>query len=160
MAQVWHYLAGVNWAQHLNTGWQQAQQFSTVAFAYLAGLPRDCKLATLHAALVCSGENPSYVTPGFGPFALAWGWMCIGMLLGAMLTYVTLSSLGVLRNRYIVIPPAPPLHTSGARAVSLAAVPSTAAQQARQELLEDIVAAGPSALRDMALEAGMGWTSF
>ena len=91
MAGVWAHLPAVDWAQHLTTAWQFTQASSRAALAFLAALPGDCKLATLHAAAVCSGQAPSYTTPGFGPFALAWGWMLVGMMIGAALMYIILA---------------------------------------------------------------------
>ena len=37
-----------------------------------------------HAALTCSGATPRYFTPGFGPLALAWRWLLLGVLLGLL----------------------------------------------------------------------------
>ena len=42
---------------------------------WAASLPHTCKESLAHAALTCSGTTPRYFAPGFGPLALAWGWL-------------------------------------------------------------------------------------
>ena len=62
---------------------------ATVAWAASTG---KCKGAITHAlyhvSTVCGGyaeEAPAQFTPGFGPLALAWGWLLIGVMLGVLL---------------------------------------------------------------------------
>ena len=50
-----------------------------------AGLPATCRQAAAHAAMVCSGMDPVYFSAGFAPLSLAWGWLLLGLLLGALL---------------------------------------------------------------------------
>ena len=58
---------------------------SACAGAYsAASLPPTCRESLTHAALTCSGVTPRYFTPGFGPLALAWGWLLLGVLLGLL----------------------------------------------------------------------------
>ena len=63
-----------------------AGAYSAVSSAvwWAASLPPTCKESLTHAALTCSGATPRYFTPGFGPLALAWGWLLLGILLGLL----------------------------------------------------------------------------
>ena len=158
MAQVWHYLTTVNWPQHLATAWHHADHSARAAVAYLATLPRDCKLASLHATLLCMGEVPAYVTPGFGPFSLAWGWMIVGMIVGAVMTYLFPSCRGMLRQRPLMLPMMTLPAALGPQPVTPA--PVTFGGQERAELLEYITYGGTEALRDMAANAGVGEAEF
>ena len=47
---------------------------------WAASLPHTCRESLAHAALTCSGTTPRYFTPGFGPLALGWGWLLLGIL--------------------------------------------------------------------------------
>ena len=38
--------------------------------------------------LTCGGGAPAYFTPGFAPLSLAWGWLLVGLLLGALTSKV------------------------------------------------------------------------
>ena len=51
---------------------------------WAASLPPTCRETLAHAALTCSGATPRYFTPGFGPLALASGWLLLGVLLGLL----------------------------------------------------------------------------
>ena len=53
-------IAGIDWAAWRTTAWTVAQQAATSGLAYLAGLPRNCYLATAHAGMVCTERNPEY----------------------------------------------------------------------------------------------------
>ena len=37
------------------------------------------------ATNICAGYKPEVFAPGFGPFAMAWGWCAVGALLGLLL---------------------------------------------------------------------------
>ena len=39
----------------------------------------------MHAALTCVVGAPRYFPPGWGPCSVCWGWLCLGVLLGACL---------------------------------------------------------------------------
>jgi len=168
MAQIWNYLTAANWPQHLATAWHYTDRSARAAFVFLAALPTDCKLASMHATLLCMGEVPTYVTPGFGPFSLAWGWVIVGMFVGAAVTYLILASMGMLRQRPLVVPlamnlPAAPAPVPVAQA--LLPVPPAPqfvapAGQERAELLDYIAHGGTEALRDLASSAGVGEAEF
>ena len=174
MARVWAVLAGLEWSQHLTTAWQH--MYANGAWAFLFALPRDCTLASIHTAMVCGGATPAYITPGFGPFSLAWGWLVVGVLMGALMTYAVLSFLGMLRQRppvapFMLLPPAPvPGPAPPAPAVSPAPAPApvapvpvlarTPADQAREELLEYLASGGTAALQDLAASNGMSESEF
>ena len=56
----------------------------------LLAMPTSCKLAVTHTALVCSGYSPEYIAlPGFPPLSLSWGWLVLGLMLGALLGAAT-----------------------------------------------------------------------
>ncbi len=77
-------VAGLRAASRTLLGWVQEVGGHTAA--YLAGLPRECKLAMRHTLLICSGEKPVYYTvPVFGPVGLAFGWLILGLLIGCVL---------------------------------------------------------------------------
>jgi hypothetical protein len=173
MAQAWAALARVDWAQHLSIGWQLAQRSAQGAYAFLSVLPQDCKMASLHAALVCGGADPEYNAPGFGPFSLAWGWMIVGTLTGALTTYAGLSFFGMLRQRPQVVPymqppgPAPAPAPLAPPLAPLAPPPAppaptsiAPAEQVRQELLEYLATGGTAALQDLASSYGMSEAEF
>ena len=51
----------------------------------VAQLPQACREAAVHAALTCVVGAPHYFPPGWGPCSVCWGWLCLGVLLGAFL---------------------------------------------------------------------------
>ena len=55
---------------------------SAVTFA--SSLQPHCRQNVAHALLICGGATPAYFTPGFAPLGLAWGWLLVGLLLGAL----------------------------------------------------------------------------
>ena len=61
-----------------------AYSAASSAVWWAASLPPTCRESLTHAALTCSGATPRYFTPGFGPLALAWGWLLLGVLLGLL----------------------------------------------------------------------------
>ena len=73
----WHLL-GAAWA-HISGGLHRA---AGSALAVLTALPRDCHLASLHTALISAGTDIQYVRPGFGPWAIGWGWYLVGCATG------------------------------------------------------------------------------
>ena len=51
-----------------------------------AQLPATCREALTHVVLTCAGgAAPRYFPHGWGPCAHCWGWLCVGLLLGALL---------------------------------------------------------------------------
>ena len=182
MAAIWANLAALDWAQHLTTAWQFTQASSHAALAFLASLPGDCKLATLHTAMVCSGQAPEYITPGFGPFSLAWGWMIVGLVIGAALMYIILAhppQPGWLRRQPTIATlaamarerPAPPIAPQVAprlltplQATSLPHRPPPGLLAPRDQERSDIVAYlardGREALADLADASGVTEADF
>ena len=66
--------------------WEQATQAADTAAVYWAAAPRECKDALIFAGNICGGIKPlRYLSPGFGPLALAWGWLLVGVLIGLLL---------------------------------------------------------------------------
>ncbi|OLP83457.1 hypothetical protein AK812_SmicGene35783 [Symbiodinium microadriaticum] len=57
-----------------------AYSAASSAVWWAASLPPMCRESLAHAALTCSGATPRYFTPDFGPLALAWGWLLLGVL--------------------------------------------------------------------------------
>ena len=55
------------------------------AMPTVAQLPQACREAAVHAALTCVVGAPHYFPPGWGPCSVCWGWLCLGVLLGAFL---------------------------------------------------------------------------
>ena len=151
MAQVWTFLSGLDWSQHSSDAWQFAQSSRRAAFAYLAALPRDCTLASLHASMVCLGTDVAYyTTPGFGPFSLAWGWALVGVMLGGLITFLMLSATGRMRRE-----PTLATFASMTRTGPPTVATTTAADQARQDLLDYIAIGGRPALQEIATSTGM-----
>ena len=73
-ALVGHLLCTCSWAYSAGSS----------ALWWAASLPPTCRESLAHAALTCSGAVPRYFTPGFGPLALGWGWLLLGVLLGLL----------------------------------------------------------------------------
>ena len=117
---------------------------------YLAALPRTCHVASAHEAMVCAGSPPEYAMSGFGPFALGWGWMLIGMWVGVTTTLLVLLLTGHIRR-----------DVSMATLARLAA-PSPATQMPNQVPLPDVLnylaAGGRTALQDMSAAMGISET--
>ena len=77
------------WVQQ---GWAFAAGAAREAGAAWVAASAKCKAVITHSAsrvfTVCGGfdeEMPVLFTPGFGPFALAWGWCLVGIVLGLLL---------------------------------------------------------------------------
>ena len=71
MAALLGPLAGIDFGGWCVSAYQVSRTASMSALTYLAALPKDCKLASLHAAMVCSWEEPAYYSiPGFGVYAI------------------------------------------------------------------------------------------
>ena len=150
MAGILATFASVEWLELGRATWTWGRESSVSAGAFLAGLPRDCRLATMHAATICVGQEPQYYAiPGFGPIGAAWGWFLAGGAVGAVLTVLLMVLTGNLRREPSIATlaaaaqPAPP---------GLAA---TAHEQARQGVLTFLAAGGRPALRDLASATGL-----
>ena len=66
--------------------WNFASAAADQAAVYWAAAPRECKHALIFAGNICAGVEPvQYYTRGFGPLALGWGWLSVGLLLGLLL---------------------------------------------------------------------------
>ena len=144
MAGVWTRLAAIDWSNHAGAAWTAAKLWTGDGFTYLATLPRTCVLATAHAAMVCAWEPPTCTIPGFGPLAIAWGWLVLGVLLGVLLAILFMYCTGRVR----VYP---------AAAAVLPALANLAApqQQPAEQILDYILAGGRPALAELASATGM-----
>ena len=83
-------LIGGGWSWRVLKGvWQYAGQAATQAGLSWFAASAKCKGAIVFSAYhvfhTCGGyEAPVQYTPGFGPFALAWGWSLISLVLGIL----------------------------------------------------------------------------
>ena len=77
------------WLQQVATFAGDAARHATVAWATSSSKCRAAvAFSAQHVLSTCGGfadELPAAFTPGFGPFALAWGWILVGMVLGILL---------------------------------------------------------------------------
>ena len=121
-------------------GWSAASS----AMTFAASLPPSCRQSVAHALLTCGGGAPAYFTPGFAPLSLAWGWLLVGLLLGALTSKV----IEQVATRAWPSP-APPV----------AMGPADAAQRARAEaaaeLLRCVALGGANELATAAEAAGL-----
>ena len=76
-----------NWSERATQAWGWAQAQATDGWALVLALPSSCKLATMHAGMVCLGQHPEYVaTPGFAPLRHSWGWLLLGIVSGSVVS--------------------------------------------------------------------------
>ena len=131
---------------HLVTWSASAASYGWHAARAAAGLPATCRQAAAHAALVCSGMDPVYFSAGFAPLSLAWGWLLLGLLLGALLRpYIATCTLALLQL-------APPTRALMARAPLQ---PADARANAAVEVLRCVALGGHDELRALATGAGL-----
>ena len=65
--------------------WGHAGTAAASAWAGWQAATGKCKGAIVHATYACAGlEQPASYSRGFGPFALGWGWLLVGMALGIL----------------------------------------------------------------------------
>ena len=64
--------------------WTFASQAAERASALSQLASKDCRQAIVFAGNICLGYTPPEHAPGFGPFALAWGWCAVGALVGML----------------------------------------------------------------------------
>ena len=150
-------IAAVDWSGHCVNVWHWAQEQSASAYAILLALPTSCTLAALHTGAVCTGRMPAYVaTPGFAPLEYSWGWLLVGIVIGAVLTVLTLGLMGRIRRE-------PTITQLGALMQPLAIGSSTQLPmqaQARADALHYIAVAGQPALQELAEGARMTEAAF
>lgn len=148
MAGIWPHIVATNWRQHAGTALTAAQSWLADGFTYLTTLPRDCVLATAHATMVCTWAPPEYTIPGFGPLAVGWGWLLLGVLQGALLTLLFMFCTGRVRGPAFAQP----------RLAQVAAqipAPAPDSTETPDDVLLYLASGGRSALQDMAARAGM-----
>ena len=75
-----------------------AYSAASSAVWWAAFWPPTCRESLTHAAFTCSGATPRYFTPGFGPLALASGWLLLGVLLGLLFRR---EGFGSIRVRFV-----------------------------------------------------------
>ena len=172
-------IAAVNWSGHLSTGWNWAQAQSATSYAFLLALPSSCKVATLHAAFVCTGHSTDYVAaPGFAPLRYAWGWILVGLFIGSALTTMVLAFTGLLRRQPTISTLATIAQMPQQRAVRPQAAPALRAPpglprareqvmawgnpqvRAREDVLAYLVAGGRPALEELATASGLTDSEF
>ena len=149
--------AGIDWAAWGAAAWGTAQRASTAGVAYLAGLPRNCYLASAHAAMVCAEIDTQYATiPGFGPIALGWGWLLLGMTSGIVLILAILAITGRMKQEPFIVQLAALMQPQ--RLPMAATSPMTS--QAHADALRYVAMAGQPALRELAAAARMSESAF
>ena len=153
--------AGIDWAAWGTAALGAAQQATTAGLAYLAGLPRNCFLATAHASMVCTNRDPQYETlPGFGPIALGWGWLLLGMMFGVLLTLSALTITGKIKQEPSIMQLAALMRTEVQAATApLPHAPATTSQ-GRADALRYIAMAPETGLRELATAARMSDGAF
>ena len=138
------------------------------ALAFLSTLPRECKLATVHASAICAGENPAYYsTPGFGPFAVCYGWLALGMMIRIVVAILIMMCAGYSRHPpgpppTAIAPPTVPLMPPNGMGVAppLPALAPTPEEAARLEVIRALAAGGQAVLQQRAQLAGLTETEF
>ena len=164
MQAVINAVTSIDWSNHIPNAWNWAQVQSASGYAFVLGLPSSCKLATVHAGLVCAGQIPQYVpVPGFAPLSFAWGWLLVGIIFGSMVTALMLSLGGCLRREPTIgalaavahpqMPAAQPPPPGLAPAPRMRRLPQPAA--ARQDIFEFLAVGGGDALAELAAASGM-----
>ena len=119
-----------------------------------ASLPPTCRQAVAHAALVCSGVEPVCFSAGCGPFSLVWGWLLLGLVLGALLrSAVDARVLCALRARG---------HSAGSTLAARALAPAVWRCPSRRgrrgsavEVLRCVAQGGHDELHALAASAGL-----
>ena len=107
----------------------------------------------MHAAAVCLDEAHQYqAIPGFAPLAVSWGWLLLGVILGACSVLVVLTMAGKLHQQ----PTVQQLGSLMAHGQGM----QTAQQQARADALRYIALGGQPALREMAMASRMSEAAF
>ena len=65
--------------------WASLSTAAVAASALWATASMDCKSAIVFATNTCVGGRPPVAfTPGFGPIALGWGWLLVGVCIGVL----------------------------------------------------------------------------
>ena len=155
-------VVGFDWVGWGATTWAVAQRAATSGLAFLAALPRNCALASAHAAMVCAERDVEYTTlPGFGPIAIGWGWLLLGILVGALLTLSLLTLAGKIKQEPSILQLAALMQPT-AMAAPAAPLPYALVMtaQARADAMRYIALAGQPALRELATAARMSEASF
>ncbi|CAE7943190.1 unnamed protein product [Symbiodinium necroappetens] len=131
--------ASAAWAA--SRGWEAARA--------TASLPPTCRQAMAHAALLCSGVEPVYFSAGFGPLSLAWGWLLLGLALGALLRPVLLACV-LFAARHAGAAPGPLV-----RPVRSPQDSAHARADAAVEVLRCVALGGRDELHALAASAGL-----
>ena len=127
--------------------------------AFMLSLPPSCKLAAVHAGLVCAGQTPEYAAiPGFAPLSYSWGWLVVGTILGSVLTSLLLSLAGLLRREPSITtlaamahPPTPHRPPPGL---------TSPRDRAREDVLTYVAGGGRPALTELSTASGMSEIDF
>ena len=103
-----------------------------------------------HAALTCSGATPRYFTPGFGPLALAWGWLLLGVLLGLLSRRAAEAIVGLTSGRQLP-------HTPWSWEALLRELSARTQDPSRHEVLQYLLQRGEAALVELSIGAHAGF---
>ena len=167
-------IAAIDWRGTITGVWGWASAHAATGYAFALGLPASWKMATIHTALVCSGQTPEYVSiPGFVPLSYSWGWLLVGTVLGAVITLLLLALTGRLRREPTVGALAAIAHAPPAQRAPPGLVPpgilrtrqeilgfGDPQNRAREDILAYLAAGGGPALQELAAAAGVSENQF
>eukprot|EP00439_Symbiodinium_sp_Y106_P052263 s6992_g7.t1 len=127
-----------------------AYSAASSAVWWAASLPPTCRESMAHAALTCSGATPRYFTPGFGPLALAWGWLLLGVLLGLLSRRAAEAIVGLTSGRQLP-------HTPWSWEALLRELSARTQDPSRHEVLQYLLQRGEAALVELSIGAHAGF---
>ncbi|CAE7235143.1 unnamed protein product [Symbiodinium sp. CCMP2592] len=120
-----------------------AYSAASSAVWWAASLPPTCRESMAHAALTCSGATPRYFTPGFGPLALGWGWLVVGVLIGLLSRRAVSAVVALAGGR-----PSP--HTPSNWEALMCELAARTQDPHRHEVLQYILQGGETALDELS----------
>ncbi|CAE7669743.1 unnamed protein product [Symbiodinium sp. CCMP2592] len=124
-----------------------AYSAASSAVWWAASLPPTCRESMAHAALTCSGATPRYFTPGFGPLALGWGWLVVGVLIGLLSRRAVSAVVALAGGR-----PSP--HTPSNWEALMCELAARTQDPHRHEVLQYILQGGETALDELSQASG------
>ncbi|CAE7030350.1 unnamed protein product [Symbiodinium sp. CCMP2592] len=124
-----------------------AYSAASSAVWWAASLPPTCRESMAHAALTCSGATPRYFTPGFGPLALGWGWLVVGVLIGLLSRRAVSAVVALAGGR-----PSP--HTPSNWEALMCELAARTQDPHRHEVLQYILQGGDTALDELSQASG------
>ncbi|CAE7317842.1 unnamed protein product [Symbiodinium sp. CCMP2592] len=124
-----------------------AYSAASSAVWWAASLPPTCRESMAHAALTCSGATPRYFTPGFGPLALGWGWLVVGVLIDLLSRRAVSAVVALAGGR-----PSP--HTPSNWEALMCELAARTQDPHRHEVLQYILQGGETALDELSQASG------